>query len=332
MTHFTTKSGYKLSDVYTQQALKRTKSRESGWQKNGIFSFSRTTNMGPSLPLVQNIRTFSTALVILKSNRDCSKTEKEAKESLRYWEEKLKSKLGDGHRESENVIVTGNQKNDGNSENEWMDSDSMKYWEEKETSDINCDNNSNDDFNTSHSQKLFYSSNGNIDSNLETVLNKNDLTLTHTNVHGDAVMVDVGEKPDTERVAMATASITLGPEAYHLVQENQLKKGDVLTVAKIAGIMAAKTTSSVIPMCHNIPLTKIHVDTKLEENGYKMVIISTVKTRGKTGVEMEALTAVSVAALTVYDMCKAVTKDMVIHSVKLLSKSGGKSGDYCRED
>ncbi|KAM4695149.1 molybdenum cofactor biosynthesis protein 1 isoform 1-T1 [Discoglossus pictus] len=154
--------------------------------------------------------------------------------------------------------------------------------------------------------------------------------LTHVDTEGKVIMVDVGRKPDTFRTAVAYALVRLGPKVFNLVQSNQLKKGDVLTVAQIAGIQAAKLTSQLIPLCHNISLNKVDISLKLDSSQYAVVIEAKCHTHGKTGVEMEALTAASVAALTVYDMCKAVTHDIVIEEVKLLSKTGGKRGDFQR--
>lgn len=148
--------------------------------------------------------------------------------------------------------------------------------------------------------------------------------LSHTDSSGRAVMVDVGGKGTSLREARAEGVVLLGPEAARLVAENKMKKGDVLTVAQLAGIMAAKQTAQLIPLCHNINLTKVDVTCELDMERHAVVVRSLVRTVGQTGVEMEALTAVSVAALTVYDMCKAVTHDMVISDVKLMSKSGGK--------
>ena len=153
--------------------------------------------------------------------------------------------------------------------------------------------------------------------------------LTHLDESGRADMVDVGAKPETERIAVAAGSVTMQPETMSLIREGALKKGDVLTVARIAGIMAAKRASELIPLCHPIALTKIAVDIELDEAKSAVNITATARTVGKTGVEMEALTAVSVAALTVYDMCKAVQKDMTITDIRLESKSGGKN-DFSR--
>ena len=156
-------------------------------------------------------------------------------------------------------------------------------------------------------------------------------TLTHTDSSGRAVMVDVGEKAVTAREARARGRIWLGPEAFRLVLENKIQKGDVLTIAQLAGIMAAKWTSSLIPLCHNIALSKVDVKCTLNQAELSVDLESRVRTSGVTGVEMEALTAVSVAALTVYDMCKAVTRSMVISDVRLVTKTGGVRGDYWAE-
>ena len=155
--------------------------------------------------------------------------------------------------------------------------------------------------------------------------------LTHTDNQGGATMVHVGDKPESKRVATATGKVLLGRKAFELVQENHSKKGDVFSVAQIAGIMAAKNTGHMIPLCHNIGLTKVDVSVTLCGDDYSMLIVCEVHTRGQTGVEMEALVGVSVAALTVYDMCKAVSHDIVITDVRLESKRGGMRGDYTRD-
>jgi len=144
-------------------------------------------------------------------------------------------------------------------------------------------------------------------------------------------MVDVTEKDDTHRIAVARGEVLMRPETLRLVAQNQIAKGDVLTVAQIAGIMAAKQTSQLIPMCHPLMLTGIEVRLSLNEAESKVEIEAAVSTTGKTGVEMEALTAVTVAALTVYDMCKAVDRGMHIQAVRLARKSGGRSGDIILE-
>ncbi len=145
-----------------------------------------------------------------------------------------------------------------------------------------------------------------------------NLELSHTDVSGKANMVDVGFKPDQIRTAKAEGFITLNAEAVRLIKENNIKKGDVLTVAEIAGIQAAKKTSDLIPLCHPLQITKVDVRASLTEKGVQ--IKSMVKCIGKTGIEMEAITAVSVALLTVYDMCKAVDKKMVIEKISLVEK------------
>lgn len=152
--------------------------------------------------------------------------------------------------------------------------------------------------------------------------------LTHLDAHGTARMVDVGDKPDTDRLAVAGGSVTMHPETLRRIRDGNIKKGDVLTVARIAGIMAAKRTSELIPLCHPLPLTKIDLEFTLDEAANKVNIRATARTVGKTGVEMEALTAVNVAALTIYDMAKAVDREMVIGEIRLLEKRGGQRGDY----
>ena len=141
-------------------------------------------------------------------------------------------------------------------------------------------------------------------------------------------MVDVGDKPSTNRVAVASGRVYLGKSAFTLVHQNKIAKGDVLSVAQLAGIMAAKRTSDLIPLCHNIPISKVDVKLTMEEKTYSVEVSAEVRIVGVTGVEMEALTAVSVAALTLYDMCKAVTHDILISQIRLIKKTGGKGGDY----
>ncbi|MBI5840286.1 MAG: cyclic pyranopterin monophosphate synthase MoaC [Chloroflexi bacterium] len=155
--------------------------------------------------------------------------------------------------------------------------------------------------------------------------------LTHLDEHGRAKMVDVGQKPDTERIAVARGEIHMKKDTLDLIRAGQIKKGDVLTVAQIAGISASKRTSDLIPLCHPLPLTQVDVDLALDDSLPGVVITATAKTIGKTGVEMEALTAVSVAALTVYDMAKAAEKTMRIQNIRLVEKHGGKSGDIVNE-
>lgn len=156
--------------------------------------------------------------------------------------------------------------------------------------------------------------------------------LTHFNEQGRAHMVDVTEKVVTHRTAVASGEICMAPETLAQIRAGTLKKGDVLAVAQVAGIQAAKHCWELIPMCHPLPLTGIDITFSLSENPCRVAIRATVTCTGVTGVEMEALTAVSAAALTIYDMCKAVQKDMCIGSIQLLEKSGGKSGDYCLKE
>jgi cyclic pyranopterin phosphate synthase len=155
--------------------------------------------------------------------------------------------------------------------------------------------------------------------------------LSHIDSKGNARMVDVSEKPDTFRVAIAQGEIKMKPETLALVRSGSVKKGDVLTVAQIAGILAAKHTSDLIPMCHQLPLSRIDVQLELDDSLPGVVITATTKVTGKTGVEMEALMAVSIAALTIYDMAKAVEKTMVIQNIRLIEKHGGRSGDIVVE-
>ncbi|GAB3448407.1 cyclic pyranopterin monophosphate synthase MoaC [Insolitispirillum peregrinum] len=154
--------------------------------------------------------------------------------------------------------------------------------------------------------------------------------LTHFDDHGNARMVDVSDKDITERVAVAKGLVRMEPATLALIASGQASKGDVLSVAQLAGIMGAKKTPDLIPLCHPLALTKVTVDLRLLPNDNAVEITATCKLKGRTGVEMEALTAVSVAALTVYDMCKAVDKGMVIEHIRLEHKSGGKSGTYQR--
>lgn len=158
------------------------------------------------------------------------------------------------------------------------------------------------------------------------------MELSHIDAEGHIRMVDVGDKPDTPRVAVARGEIHMLPETLRLIVEEGLPKGDVLTTAQLAGVMAAKQTAHLIPLCHPLLLTKIDVEFEVDESTSRIVITATVRTRGKTGAEMEALTAVSVAALTIYDMAKAVEKTMRITDIRLVSKSGGKSGDVVLEE
>jgi len=158
--------------------------------------------------------------------------------------------------------------------------------------------------------------------------------LTHLNRSGEAHMVDVSDKADTSRTAVAQSQVELTPSIVTAITDSSLPKGDLYATARIAGIQAAKKTSDLIPLCHPLPLSKVTLDIELQGN--TLIITALCKTTGKTGVEMEALTAASVAALTVYDMCKGLDKGMVISQTRLLEKSGGKSGNWraeaCNED
>lgn len=154
--------------------------------------------------------------------------------------------------------------------------------------------------------------------------------FTHFNGKGKAFMVDVGNKNDTDRQAIAFAKVLVNKETFELIKSGGMKKGDVLTTAQIAGIMGAKRTPDIIPMCHPIIINGIDMDLSLNEKDLSVDITSFIKCNGKTGVEMESLTAVSIAALTVYDMCKAVQKDIVITDIKLMKKTGGVHGEYIR--
>lgn len=155
--------------------------------------------------------------------------------------------------------------------------------------------------------------------------------LTHIDKNGRPRMVDVGEKADTQRVAVARGSIYMKPETLQRIKDGSMEKGDVLSVAQTAGIMAAKNTSSAIPMCHNIMITGVEMDFTLDEENSAVHIEASASTVGKTGIEMESLHAVSVAALTIYDMCKAIDRGMRIEGIRLVRKSGGKSGDFINE-
>jgi len=152
--------------------------------------------------------------------------------------------------------------------------------------------------------------------------------LTHFDSQGRAVMVDVAAKPETERRATAEGRVVMAPETLRVIRDGQVKKGDVLAVARLAGIMAAKRTPDLIPLCHPLPLASVSVDLEPDDSLPGVKITATVGLTGRTGVEMEALTAVSVAALTVYDMCKAIDRAMRIEAIRLLRKEGGRSGLY----
>jgi cyclic pyranopterin phosphate synthase len=155
--------------------------------------------------------------------------------------------------------------------------------------------------------------------------------FTHFDEQGRAIMVGVGEKAETRRVAVTAGRIVMRPETLAMIRDGAAKKGDVLGVARLAGIMAAKHTADLIPLCHPIPLTKVTVDFRLDETAHAVECSAMAETVGRTGVEMEALTAASVALLTIYDMCKAVDRGMAIESVRLLEKLGGKSGHWKAE-
>jgi cyclic pyranopterin phosphate synthase len=162
---------------------------------------------------------------------------------------------------------------------------------------------------------------------MSTTDNGPELHLTHLDEQGNAKMVDVGDKDVTAREAVAKGHVSIQPETLRLIKEGLMKKGDVLTIAQLAGIMGAKKTSELIPLCHPLPLDKVDVELELDEVENRINVTATAKTTARTGVEMEALTAVTVAALTLYDMCKSVDRGMRIEAVRLVQKSGGRSGD-----
>jgi cyclic pyranopterin phosphate synthase len=155
--------------------------------------------------------------------------------------------------------------------------------------------------------------------------------LTHFNAAGEAHMVDVGDKAETERVAVAEGRIRMAPETLERIRAGDHAKGDVLGIARVAGIMGSKRTADLIPLCHPLPLTALEVDLTPEDDPAAVRVEATARTTGRTGVEMEALTAVQVALLTIYDMCKAVDRGMVMDGVRLLEKRGGKSGTWRAE-
>jgi cyclic pyranopterin monophosphate synthase len=155
--------------------------------------------------------------------------------------------------------------------------------------------------------------------------------LTHIDKKGRARMVDVGGKQSTEREAIAQGSVYMRPETLALIQEDRVPKGDVFSVARIAGIMAAKKTSELIPLCHPLNITSVSIDLSIDTRRKKIEIVAKVKVTGQTGVEMEALTAVSASALAIYDMCKAVDRDIVISDIMLMEKKGGRSGTFKRK-
>ncbi|MCG6975089.1 MAG: cyclic pyranopterin monophosphate synthase MoaC [Acidiferrobacterales bacterium] len=154
--------------------------------------------------------------------------------------------------------------------------------------------------------------------------------LTHFGAEGEARMVDVGDKPITQREAVAAGTIVMQPETLAQIREGGHKKGDVLGIARIAGIMAAKKTSDLIPLCHPIPITAIDLSFEIDQDAHAVHCQASVQTRAQTGIEMEALVAVNTALLTIYDMCKAVDRGMILNNIRLLKKSGGKSGDWRR--
>ncbi len=158
------------------------------------------------------------------------------------------------------------------------------------------------------------------------------MDLTHLDDHGRPKMVNVGHKKDTKRLAVARGTIKMSKETIQRIKEGTVKKGDVLSVAQTAGIMAAKNTASNIPMCHNIFITSVEMDFQIDEEQSAIYIEASAGTIGKTGIEMESLHAVSIAALTIYDMCKAVDKNMTITDIRLVRKEGGKSGTYVKDD
>jgi cyclic pyranopterin phosphate synthase len=155
--------------------------------------------------------------------------------------------------------------------------------------------------------------------------------LTHIDQSGSARMVDISDKSDTERVAIAKGAVVMRPATLALIEAGSMKKGDVLATAQVAGVMAAKRTAELIPLCHPLPLNQVAIDFQFDQDLPGIEITATVKTFGKTGVEMEALTAVSVAALTVYDMAKSAEKTMRIENIRLVEKRGGRSGDVTNE-
>jgi len=161
---------------------------------------------------------------------------------------------------------------------------------------------------------------------------KKEKTFSHFDSEGKAIMVDISKKNNTERIATASSSISMNQKTLNMIKEGTSKKGDVLGIARIAGIMAAKKTSDLIPLCHPVSLSSVSINFEIQDNINTVKITCDCKLNGKTGLEMEALTAVSVAALTIYDMCKAVDKEMTINKTQLLFKSGGKSGTFKRND
>ena len=161
---------------------------------------------------------------------------------------------------------------------------------------------------------------------------KNDPALTHLDEEGKASMVDVGWKPETRREAVARGFVSMQPQTLQLIVDGSFEKGDVLATARLAGIMGAKSTSQLIPLCHPIPIDQVAVDLEVDREGVGIHVTATARTSAKTGVEMEAMTAVSVAALTIYDMCKAVDRGIRLEGIRLVKKTGGKSGDIILEE
>lgn len=156
--------------------------------------------------------------------------------------------------------------------------------------------------------------------------------FTHFDDDGSAIMVDVSGKPTTTRIAIAKASVSMKPETLRMIKDRSISKGDVLAVARIAGIMATKKTPELIPLCHPLPISSVKVDFVIRDDISTIDVVATVKTEAQTGVEMEALTGCAVSALTIYDMCKAVDKAMTISEIKLIEKHGGKSGSFVRPE
>lgn len=156
--------------------------------------------------------------------------------------------------------------------------------------------------------------------------------LTHFNAHGDAHMVDVGDKPVTRRRASAEGTIEMAATTLEMVEQGRHKKGDVLGIARVAGIMATKRTAELVPLCHPLALTAVEIEFECRHEPPQIRCAAAVETRGQTGVEMEALAAVQIALLTIYDMCKAVDRGMTMNAIRLLEKSGGRSGEWRRED
>lgn len=152
--------------------------------------------------------------------------------------------------------------------------------------------------------------------------------LTHLNAQGQAHMVDIGDKAHTKRVAIASGGISMLPDTLHTIVHGEAKKGDVLGIARIAAIQASKKTADLIPLCHPIPLTRVTIDFSIQEDTHTITCVATCETTGQTGVEMEALTAVSVGLLTIYDMCKAIDRGMCMHTIQVQEKLGGKSGHW----